>query len=71
VARPLPHQAPRRFDNGIGTFYSDATVDGNPIRTRFIWAYITATSARWEQAYSADAGKTWETNWVMEFQRTS
>jgi hypothetical protein len=60
-----------RFDNGVGTFYSDGTVDGKPIRTRLIWSQITATSARWEQAYSADAGKTWETNWIMEFKRTS
>jgi hypothetical protein len=60
-----------RFDKGVGTFYSDGTLDGKPVRTRFIWSHITATSARWEQAYSADAGKTWETNWIMEFQRTS
>jgi hypothetical protein len=31
---------------------------------------ITPKSARWEQAFSYDAGKTWDTNWVMEFQRT-
>jgi hypothetical protein len=59
------------FDNGVGTFYADVTLDGKPVRTRFIWSNITATSARWEQAYSSDAGKTWETNWVMEFQRVS
>ncbi len=60
-----------RFDNGVGTFYSDGTLDGNPIRTRFIWSHITPTSARWEQAYSSDAGKTWETNWIMEFRRAT
>jgi hypothetical protein len=58
-----------RFVNGVGTFYSDGTLDGKPVRTRFIWSHITPTSARWEQAYSFDAGKTWETNWIMEFQR--
>ena len=26
-------------------------------------------TARWEQAFSADAGRTWEVNWVMEFER--
>jgi hypothetical protein len=60
-----------RFEHGVGTFYSDGMVDGKPIRTRYTWSRITPTSARWEQAYSPDAGKTWETNWIMEFQRTS
>lgn len=58
------------FVNGVGTFYSDATVDGKPMRVRFTWSNITAKSARWEQAYSFDAEKTWETNWIMKFERT-
>jgi len=58
-----------RFENGTGTFYSDDVVDGAKIRTRFIWGDITATSARWEQATSRDSGRTWETNWVMQFER--
>jgi hypothetical protein len=58
-----------RFENGIGTFYGYTTIGGKPMRIRFIWSQITATSARWEQAYSPDAGKTWETNWTMEFRR--
>jgi hypothetical protein len=57
------------FDNGVGTFYSDGPIAGKPARTRFIWSHITSTSARWEQAYSFDAGKTWETNWIMTFTR--
>jgi hypothetical protein len=60
-----------RFENGVGTFYGDNTLDGKPIRVRFIWSHVTATSARWEQAYSHDDGKTWEPNWVMEFQRAA
>jgi hypothetical protein len=57
------------FDNGVGTFYSDGTLDGKPTRVRFIWSNITPTFAHWEQAYSPDAEKTWETNWIMEFRR--
>ena len=60
-----------QFENGIGTFYSDGTLNGRPVRTRFTWSRITATSAHWEQAYSWDAGKTWETNWYMDFTRLS
>ena len=60
-----------RFDKGVGTFYSDGELNGKPVRTRFTWSRITPTSARWEQAFSYDAGKTWDTNWMMEFRRTS
>lgn len=59
-----------RFENGVGAFYSDYVQDGKPMRMRFIWSRITSKSARWEQALSSDAGKTWETNWIMEFQRS-
>jgi hypothetical protein len=58
-----------RFDNGVGTFYSDGMVNGKPTRTRFIWSRITPTAARWEQAFSHDEGKTWDTNWIMDFTR--
>ncbi|MEU6202707.1 hypothetical protein ABZ814_03840 [Micromonospora musae] len=58
-----------RFVDGVGTFYADDVDEGRPIRCRFIWSEITATSARWEQAFSIDDGRTWETNWIMEFTR--
>lgn len=36
---------------------------------RFFWHSISATTATWEQAFSADDGATWETNWVMSWSR--
>jgi hypothetical protein len=68
---PLDPPVKGRFANGIGTFYSDYLLNGKPMRVRFIWSHITPTSARWEQALSGDAGKTWETNWIMTFRRAS
>lgn len=59
------------FENGVGQFYSDDIVNGQPLRTRYTWSHITPTSARWAQAFSKDGGKTWETNWVMDFTRTA
>jgi hypothetical protein len=56
------------FENGIGTFFADDIFDGKPIRVRFLWTDITAVSARWQQAFSADEGATWETNWIMDFE---
>lgn len=58
------------FKDGTGTFLADETLDGRPIKVRFIWSAITAASARWEQAFSADGGDSWETNWVMLFERS-
>jgi hypothetical protein len=52
-------------------FYSDDTLRGKPVRPRVTWSQITPTSARWEQALSGDGGKTWETNWITDFQRVS
>ena len=57
------------FANGVGTFYADDTLRGKKVRVRFTWSDITPTSARWEQAFSPDGGKTWEVNWKMEFKR--
>ncbi|MEU5790011.1 hypothetical protein ABZ754_20040 [Micromonospora purpureochromogenes] len=57
------------FTDGVGTFYADDSDEGRPIRCRFVWSGITATSCRWEQAFSTDGGATWETNWVMDFSR--
>lgn len=57
------------FRRGVGTFYADEAVDGRPIRVRFLWSDITTTSCRWQQAFSPDGGKTWETNWIMKFMR--
>jgi hypothetical protein len=59
-----------RFENGVGTFYSDYMADGKPMRVRYVWSGITPQSAHWEQASSADGGKTWDTNWIMQFERT-
>jgi len=60
-----------RFENGVGMFYSDDTLRGKTVRVRYTWSHITPKSAHWEQAYSPDGGKTWETNWTMEFERES
>lgn len=59
------------FTNGIGTFTASDTFNGKPIVVRYIWSGITPNSAKWEQAFSDDGGKTWETNWIMEFHRAT
>ena len=52
---------------GSDTFEGRDVLDGRPILVRFIWSGITTPTPRWEQAFSADDGETWETNWIMDF----
>ena len=58
-----------RFKGNIGEFFGDETVDGKPVLCRFHWTGASEGSPRWEQAFSDDGGKTWETNWIMTFTR--
>ena len=52
------------FKNGRGEFLNKDTFNGRPILVRFVISDITANSCRFEQSFSADEGKTWETNWI-------
>lgn len=54
------------FRDGRGEFYSGETLDGRAILVRFVISDITADSAHFEQAFSDDGGKTWETNWIAD-----
>ena len=57
------------FHGGRGEFYNEESFEGRAIYTRFIWSVVTESSCRWEQAFSIDGGRSWETNWIMEFTR--
>ena len=57
-----------KFEGKVGTFFGEEETDGRKVLCRFLWT--RGGAPRWEQAFSTDAGQTWETNWVMEFTRT-
>ena len=52
------------FKNGRGEFFDMESIRGRNTLVRNIWSDITPTSCRFEQAFSQDAGKTWEVNWI-------
>ena len=52
------------FADGRGEFFGEETLDGRPILVRFVISDITENSCRFEQAFSDDAGVTWEVNWI-------
>ena len=58
-----------QFVGGQGEFYGDDTHDGKDVRVRFVWSEVSASGARWEQAFSVDDGASWVTNWTMDFTR--
>lgn len=59
-----------RFVGGVGRFEGEDMLEGKPILVRQLWTGTATATPRWEQAFSGDGGKTWETNWVMDFART-
>jgi hypothetical protein len=60
-----------RFRDGAGQFDGDDIVDGREVKVRFLWTEITETSARWEQSFSYDGGRTYIPNWVMLHERVA
>ncbi|GHO47924.1 hypothetical protein [Ktedonospora formicarum] len=57
------------FKDGRGEFYSQEYFEGRSIFCRVIWSETTTSACQWEQAFSTDGGKTWETNWITTFER--
>lgn len=49
----------------------DVMPDGKRVRATYEWSVFDERTARWRQAYSDDGEQSWETNWVMDFSRTS
>ncbi len=59
-----------RFDgHGRGEFYDREVIGDKVIISRFIWTVVSENACHWEQAFSADGGKTWETNWIIDHTR--
>ena len=57
------------FKNGRGDFYDQELINGRAVLVRFsIWE-VDHDTARSEQAFSADGGETWETNWITTYRR--
>ena len=48
------------FENGKGELFQQDVLDGRSVLVRATWSDITPDSHRYEEAYSADGGKTWK-----------
>lgn len=65
AAGTLSPPAIGEFKNGRGEFFDQETYNGRPIMVRFGVSDITRNSCRFDQAFSADGGKTWEVNLIV------
>ena len=57
------------FTGKRGEFYGMDQYKGRTILVRYVWLDINPKSARMEQSFSPDGGKTWEVNWICELSR--
>jgi len=52
------------FKDGRGEFYDQETLADRAIFVRFVITPVDKDQIRFEQAFSGDGGKTWESNWI-------
>jgi hypothetical protein len=52
-----------------GEFFHQENFKGRTILVRYVWLDLSPKSARMEQSFSPDGGKTWEVNWICELSR--
>lgn len=57
------------YTGSDGEFRGDDVPDGRSVRLRFLWLRTGSDRPRRKQALSDDDGRTWETNWTMDFTR--
>jgi len=58
-----------QFTGNRGEFFDQEDFQGRAILVRYLWLNISPESARMEQSFSPDGGKTWEVNWICELSR--
>jgi len=57
------------FEGLIGKFYCKDRFEEQDIIVEFVWDKTDVEHPMWSQAFSADKGETWESNWYMYMKR--
>jgi hypothetical protein len=68
LAQGLP-QVGRFDEHGVGEFFAPDSYGGKPIIVRYRWE-LRNGNPHYEQAFSPDSGKSWETNWTTDYTRS-
>ncbi len=59
------------FHHGRSEFFVERARDSIQTIERYTFSDISYERLRWDDGYSTDGGKTWRSNWIMEFHRTA
>lgn len=59
------------FRNGQGELFGQESYQGRTVLARAIWSNITPDSYHYQEAYSADGGKTWHLYFIAQLTRQS
>jgi len=58
-----------KFEGDTGTWTTQDTYNSEPILARGVWKRVTKDEVTWEQLFSRNDGKTWQSTWKMRFVR--
>ena len=60
------------FRHERGEFYNTSNLQDTSLTIeRYTFSDITPHSLRWDDGYSSDGGRSWSSNWIMEFTRSA
>ena len=58
-----------QFAGKRGEFFDSELRNGRMVQVRYVWTDISPKSARMEQSFSPDGGKSWAVNWIVTLSR--
>jgi hypothetical protein len=57
------------FTGKRGEFFDSEMRNGRMVQVRYVWTDVSPKSARMEQSFSPDGGKSWAVNWIVDLSR--
>jgi hypothetical protein len=58
-----------QFAGTRGEFYAQDLFEGRAVYIRYLWQNLGRDATHFEQAFSVDGGRSWETNWIYDGSR--
>jgi hypothetical protein len=58
-----------QFTGKHGEFFDSELRNGRMVQVRYVWSDVSPKSARMEQSFSPDGGRSWAVNWIVDLSR--